>query len=88
MPKKSGMWVSKVAKKLLMNYSTIFSIKKEYSYDLNKYVVPFNYIQQKRRISKLSVKVIDEFLSDQKESFIIKDVVREVKIKTNEEVKG
>ena len=71
-----------------MNYSTIYSIKKGYSYDLNQYVVPFNFIQQKRSIPKASVKAIDEFLSDQNESFTIKDVVREVKIKTKEEVKG
>ena len=81
------MWVSQVAKKLLLNYSTIYSIKKEYSYDLNQFVVPFNYIQQKRRISKALVKAIYEFLSDQKESFTIKDVVREVKIKAKEEIK-
>ena len=86
--RRPGMCISKVAKMLMMRYSTVYSIKKEFDWDFNHDVSPFGNVQQRKRISKASIKAIDEYLSNQRESFTVNDINKAVKARTSEDIKN
>ena len=85
---RPGMCISKVAKMLMMGYSTVYSIKKEFDWDLNYDGSPFGNVQQRKRISKASIKEIGEYLSNQTESFTINDISKAVNVRTSEDIKN
>ena len=82
------MNISKVSKMLMIGYSTVYSIKKEFDWNLNHDIAPFSNIQPKKRISKASIKAIDEYLFNQSESISVNDISKAVKSRTREDIKN
>ena len=79
--------ISKTAQKLVLGYSTVYSIIKEYDWYKDNDVEPFSINNEKKRISKESEKVIKDFVWNQKEAFTINDISKAVRIETNENIK-
>ena len=65
------MSISKIASKLILGYSTVYSITKEYNWYNEHNIKLFRINNEKKRISKESEKVIEDFARNQKESFTI-----------------
>ena len=85
--KKSDMNISKVAHKLMMGYPSVYHVMKEYEWFIKHNIDPFSDIQHKKRLSKESMKEIQEFVLKSKNSFAIKDLIVAVKEKANKDVK-
>ena len=84
---KSKRSKSKTAQKLILGYSTVHSIIKEYNWYKDNDVEPFSINNEKKRISKESEKVIKNFIWNQKEAFTFNDISKAVRIETNENIK-
>ena len=67
------MNISKVSMMLVIGCSTVHSIKKEFDWNLSHDIAPFSNIKSKKRISKASIKAIDEYLFNQRESISVND---------------
>ena len=65
----SKMGISKIAQRLMLGYSTVYSIIKEYLWHKEDNKEPFCSLNEKKRISKAWKKVINDFIWNQKESF-------------------
>ena len=85
--KDSNMSISEVTDKIMVRYSTVYSIKRDFEWYKDHNLAPFSDIQQKKRTPKVSTKYIKEFVSKQKESFTIRDIKKAVKIHKNEDIK-
>ena len=64
------MSISKIAQKLILRYSTVYSIIKEYNWYKEHDIKPFSINNQKKRISKESEKDIEELIWSQKKSLL------------------
>ena len=81
------MNISKVAHKLMMGYTSVYHVMKEYDWFIKHDIDPFSDIQHRKRLSKESMKEIQEFMLKSKNSFASKDLIVAVKEKTNKDVK-
>ena len=73
-----------------MEYSTVYSIIKEYNLYKELDIKIFSINNQKRRISTTtkSEKAIEYFIINQKESFTINDICKAVETETNKHTKN
>ena len=85
---KYKMSISKVVDRLMMGYSTVYQIKKDFEWDTNHGTNPFSNIRENKRLSKLSKKVINNYISSQKDSFTIGDIRKAIISESNEEIKN
>ena len=85
---KYKMSISKVADQLMMGYSTVYQIKKDFEWDTNHGTNPFSNIRENKRLSKLLKKVINNYISSQKDSFTIGDIRKAIISESNEEIKN
>ena len=72
----------------MMGYSTVYQIKKDFEWDTNHGTNPFSNIRENKRLSKLSKKVINNYISSQKDSFTIGDIRKAIISESNEEIKN
>ena len=75
--------VWKVAKELMLRYSTVRSIQSEYNSHIAAQKKPFHNCINKRRFNKDEWKVINSLFASKATAFTVKDIKRELDIKFN-----
>ena len=70
----NDFWVRRVSKELMMNYSTVNSIKVEYQYYILWNKMPYYDIKTKKRLGKAETKEIDWYVNSFLVPFTAKDI--------------